>query len=97
MMVFLLAKIYKMKTLFTSAFLCLTVSVFAQDSTKTKADSASLDYGYRIYDTRIGRSASVDPKASQQNNPYQFEQQNTISDSTAVKQPVDKPKKKTIQ
>lgn len=81
-----------MKTLFTSAFLCLAIAAFAQDSTKTKADSASLYYGARIYDTRIGRSASVDPKASSQNNPYQFEQ---LSDSTAVKQPADKPKKKT--
>lgn len=83
-----------MKTLFTSAFLCLAISAFAQDSTKTKSDSASLDYGYRIYDTRIGRSASIDPKASPQNNPYKFTEQKTVSDSTTVKQPADKPKEK---
>lgn len=86
-----------MKNIFTPVFLCLAISAFAQDSTKTKSDSTSLDYGYRIYDTRIGRSASVDPKASPQNNPYQFEQQKTVSDSTTVKQPADKPKKKSIQ
>lgn len=81
-----------MKTLFTSLFLCLAASAFAQDSTITKSDSVDLYYGARIYDTRIGRSASADPKATQQNNPYQFEQKNTASDSTTVKQPADKPK-----
>lgn len=81
MMIFLLAKIYKMKTLFTSAFLCLTISAFAQDSTNTKSDSASLDYGMRIYDARIGHFASVDPKTKPQNNPYQFSK----SDTTAIK------------
>lgn len=82
-----------MKTLFTSAFLCLTVSAFAQDTTKTKQDTASFDYGMRIYDTRIGRFVSVDPKAAQ-NNPYYFTEPNTISDTTVVKQPADKPKNK---
>ena len=82
-----------MKTLFISAFLCLAASAFAQDSlTTTKSDSVDLYYGARIYDTRIGRSASADPLATQQNNPYQFEQKNTASDSTTVKQPADKPK-----
>ena len=41
-----------MKTLLTSAFLLLTVSAFAQDATKTKADSAVYDFGERIYDPR---------------------------------------------
>jgi len=59
-----------MKTLFTSALLLLTLTSFAQD---TKKDSATaLDYGARIYDPRIARYISTDPKASEQNNPYKF-------------------------
>lgn len=71
-----------MKNIFTAILFLLAVTAFAQDSlTTVKTDTTSFDYGMRIYDTRIGRSASVDPKASQQNNPYQFEQQKTVSDS----------------
>ncbi|MFZ4771899.1 MAG: hypothetical protein ACOYLO_17085 [Ferruginibacter sp.] len=75
-----------MKNIFTSAFLFLAVTAFAQD---TKKDTTTtLDYGARIYDARIGRSMSVDPKQSKENNPYQF------ADTTKTKQVADKPKKK---
>lgn len=75
-----------MKNIFTSAFLFLAVTAFAQD---TKKDTTTtLDYGARIYDARIGRYMSVDPKQSKENNPYQF------ADTTKTKQVADKPKKK---
>lgn len=74
-----------MKKLFFITSLCFSCGAFAQDST-------AVDYGMRIYDARIGHSISVDPKASPQNNPYQFEQENTATDSTRIIQPADKPK-----
>lgn len=84
-----------MKTLFSSALLCLAVSAFAQE---TKKDEGSIyDYGTRIYDTRTSRSMSVDPKASQQNSPYKFaENKPVVIDTTATKQPDTEPKKKII-
>jgi len=82
-----------MKTLFTSALLLLTLTSFAQD---TKKDSATtLDYGARIYDPRIARYISTDPKASEQNNPYKFaENKPIVVDTTATKQSATKPKRK---
>ena len=77
-----------MKNIFTSAFLFLAVTAFAQDN---KKDTTALDYGARIYDARIGRSMSVDPKQSKENNPYQF------ADTTNTKQVADKPKKVTTR
>ena len=75
-----------MKNIFTSTFLLLAVTAFAQD---TKKDTTTtLDYGARIYDARIGRSMSVDPNQSKENNPYQF------ADTIATKQPPNEPKKK---
>jgi len=59
-----------MKNIFTSALLFLSVSAFAQDTKKDTA--ATNDYGARIYDARIGRYMSVDPKQSEENNPYKF-------------------------
>jgi tetratricopeptide (TPR) repeat protein len=59
-----------MKNIFTSAFLLLAVTAFAQD---TKKDTTQLyDFGARIYDSRIGRSMSVGPKQVKENNPYKF-------------------------
>lgn len=59
-----------MKTLFTYALLCLTVSFFAQD---TEKDTVQLnDYGARIYNARIERDMSITLIASQNNNPYKF-------------------------
>jgi len=62
-----------MKTLFTSAFLLLTVSAFAQDTKKDTVKTGNHeDFGARIYDTRIRSYMSVDPKQSKENSPYQF-------------------------
>lgn len=77
-----------MKNIFTSILLCLAFTAFAQDN---KKDTTALDYGARIYDARIGRSMSVDPKQAKENNPYQF------ADSTKTKQVADKPKKKAVK
>lgn len=82
-----------MKNILTSAFLFLAVTAFAQD---TKKESGSIyDYGERIYDTRTSRSMSVDPKASQQNSPYKFAENNpVVADTTTTSQTVIEPKKK---
>ena len=75
-----------MKNIFTSACLFLTISAFAQDNKKDT--TTTLDYGMRIYDARIGRYMSVDPKQLKENSPYQF------ADTTQTKQVAHKPKKK---
>ena len=46
------------------------------------------DCGMRIYDARILRYMSVDPKQSKENSPYKF------AATTATKHIADKPKKK---
>jgi len=58
-----------MKNIFTSAFLCLAVTAFAQDTKKDTA--ATNDYGARIYGARIGHAMSVNAEATSQNTPYQ--------------------------
>jgi RHS repeat-associated protein len=72
-----------MKTLFTSAFLFLAVSAFAQN---TKKDTTQLyDYGARIYDSRIGRYMSVDPQQPKENNnPYQFAKKDTTAEEYCI-------------
>src|SRR6218665_389538 len=54
-----------MKNLFTLIAICLTVSAFPQD---TKKDTANPEHGSMIYDTRISRHMSTDPKRSKENN-----------------------------
>jgi len=61
--------------------------------TQKKDSATTFDYGARIYDARIGRPMSVDPKSSQ-NNPCNFTEQKKIFDTTTVKQPADNPKRK---
>lgn len=69
-----------MKNILAFIFLCLAVSAFAQDN---KKDTASFDYGARVYDARISRAMSVDPKATQGNNPYNFNNnQDTLQQDT---------------
>ncbi len=77
-----------MKNIFNSAFLLLAITAFAQNTKKD--NTTALDYGARIYNTRIARYMSFDPKTSQ-NNPYQF------ADTTKAKQVADKPKKKAVK
>jgi len=79
-----------MKTLFTSVLLCLTANAFAQDVANTVQDST--DFDFRMYNTRVLRFMSVDPKASPQNNPYTFEQKFIIKDSTFVEHSKNKSK-----
>jgi len=54
-----------MKNLFTLIAICLTVSAFPQD---TKKDTANPEHGAMIYDARISRHMSTDPKRSKENN-----------------------------
>lgn len=78
-----------MKNIFTSAFLFLTVTSFAQD---TKKDTGSIyDYGARIYDARIGRYMAVDPNVK---SPYSFSSDGKLVIADTTQQPLDKPKKK---
>ncbi|HET6243843.1 MAG: hypothetical protein H0V01_10765 [Bacteroidetes bacterium] len=85
-----------MKNRLTSAFIFLAVSAFAQDTKKDTVKTGSLeDYGMRIYDPRIGRAMSTEPKDLPQNNPYNFEE--VRKDSTAVKQPATEPKQKVAK
>ena len=78
-----------MKNIFTSAFFFLAVTAFAQDTKKDTVKTGSYeDFGARIYDARIGRSMSVDPTQTKENDPYQF------ADTTKSKQPINEPKKK---
>ena len=58
-----------MKSIFITIFTFLTVITFAQNS---KKDTTTFDYGARIYDARIGRAMSVDPKVTKNNSPYNF-------------------------
>jgi hypothetical protein len=76
-----------MKYILTSAFLCLAVTAFAQDTTKTKSDTTSYIFGHKTYDARIGRYVSFED--SLQNNPYKFADTNTTT------LPANEPKKKT--
>ncbi len=77
-----------MGTIFTPALICLATTTFAQEN---KNDIVQLyDYGARIYDARILRYMSTDPKQPIENSPYQF------ADTTKTKQVANKPKKKGI-
>ena len=74
-----------MKTLFIICAICLVNFGFSQNTKKdTTTTNETVDFGTRIYDTRIVRYMSMDTVKS---NPY------TFADTTNSKQLADKPKK----
>ena len=64
-----------MKRLILLSFLALVL--FSCSSTKEQAQT--LNFDYRIYNTRLGRSYSIDTtKTTVNNSPYKFTQTNII-------------------
>jgi hypothetical protein len=72
-----------MKNIFTTVLFCLAMNALAQNNV-TKKDTATYEFGERIFDARIGRYMSVDPKAT---HTY------ALADSAATKPKVHKHRK----
>jgi len=60
------------------SFLLLFVPVLA--FSQSKDSTIAYDYGYRMYDARVGKAMSTDPVKNKDNNPYNFVKQDTIKE-----------------